>query len=42
MYIIVRGGCHVRIRRETSDGRIENPVVVTMYDGMQFGELALM
>ena len=42
MYIIVRGGCHVRIRRETMDGSFENPVVHTMYDGIQFGELALM
>jgi hypothetical protein len=34
MYIIIRGGCHVRIKRETMDGNIENPVVHTMYDGI--------
>ena len=42
MYIIIKGGCHVRIKRETMDGHYENQVVHTMYDGIQFGELALM
>lgn len=36
------GGCHVRIKRVDLDGKVENPVVHTMYDGVQFGELALM
>lgn len=42
MYVIIRGGCHVRIKRITNDGREENPVIVSIYDGIQFGELAFM
>ena len=42
MYIIIKGGVNVRIKRKNINGDIENPVVVTLYDGSQFGELALM
>jgi hypothetical protein len=42
MYIILRGGVHVRIKRNNIAGELENPVVVSLYDGLQFGELALM
>jgi hypothetical protein len=42
MYIIIRGGVNVRIRRVNLDGKIENPVVTAMYDGEKFGDLALM
>lgn len=42
MYIILRGGVHVRIKRINIAGEQENPVVVSLYDGLQFGELALM
>jgi len=42
MYIILRGGVHVRIKRTNIAGVQENPVVVSLYDGMQFGELALL
>ncbi|KRX08424.1 Cyclic nucleotide-binding protein [Pseudocohnilembus persalinus] len=41
MYIIIKGAVHVRIKQEQEDGKITNPVVVTLYDGTQFGELAL-
>lgn len=41
MYIIIKGAVHVRIKQEQPDGKITNPVVVTLYDGTQFGELAL-
>ena len=42
MYIIIKGGCHVRINRRNTEGKvflfyfihqIENVVVVTLYDG---------
>lgn len=42
MYIIIKGGCHVRIRRTNLDGSVENPVVASIYDGQWFGDLALM
>lgn len=38
MYIILRGACHVRVQNSHME---EHPVVVTLYDGQQFGELAL-
>lgn len=41
MYIIIKGGVHVRIKRVNINGEEENPVFVTLYDGTQFGELAL-
>lgn len=42
MYVIIRGACHVRIKRMTPDGQEDSQVVATLYDGQQFGELALM
>lgn len=42
MYVIIRGACHVRIKTVKPDGGEDNQVVATLYDGMQFGELALM
>lgn len=42
MYIIIRGACHVRIKHIKQDGQENDLVVATLYDGMQFGELALM
>lgn len=42
MYIIIKGGCHVRFKRVNLDGTVENPVVASIYDGQQFGDLALM
>ncbi|KAL4498514.1 hypothetical protein ABPG72_019632 [Tetrahymena utriculariae] len=42
MYVIIRGACHVRIKRISPDGKDDSLVVATLYDGQQFGELALM
>ena len=41
MYIIVEGGVNVRLRRYNIAHKEENPVVVSLYDGVQFGELSL-
>lgn len=34
MYIIMRGGVHVRIKRINIAGVFENPVVISLYDGL--------
>jgi hypothetical protein len=33
MYIIIRGVCHVRVKREFDDGNERDVVVGTIYDG---------
>jgi len=33
MYVIIRGACHVRIKRISSDGTEDSQVVATLYDG---------
>lgn len=30
MYIILKGGCYVRVRKINAQGKVENPVVVTL------------
>jgi len=41
MYVIIKGGCHVRIRVLNSMGEYEERVVTTLYDGINFGDIAL-
>lgn len=41
MYIILRGVCHVRIKRQFENGEERDVVVTTLYDGQAFGELSL-
>ena len=33
MHVIIKGACHVRIKRIGDEGQITNPVVATLYDG---------
>jgi hypothetical protein len=33
MYVIIKGACHVRIKRINNEGKDDNPVVATLYDG---------
>ena len=42
MYIIIRGGCHIRILRKDQEEKKVDVVVGTLYDGKAFGELSLM
>jgi hypothetical protein len=42
MYIIIKGGCHVRVNRRDEEGNENNIIVATLYDGQSFGELSLM
>ena len=42
MYIIIRGGCHVKVNRKNADGTENSVVVASLYDGKAFGELSLM
>lgn len=42
MYVIIKGSCHVRVRRTNIDGEVENPVVNTLYDGIHFGEISIL
>ena len=41
MYIILTGACHVRIKNPHNPEDDLGPVVSTLYDGQNFGELAL-
>ena len=41
MYVIIKGGCNVRINKKDEFGKVWDPIVLTLYDGKSFGELAL-
>ena len=42
MYIILRGGVDVTIKKTTSYGKIIQYVVTSLYDGQHFGDLSMM
>jgi CRP-like cAMP-binding protein len=42
MYVILRGSVNIRIKKKDYSGVVVDVIVATAYDGLQFGELALM
>jgi len=41
MYIILKGSVHVRTKKKTTYGSVENLIVNTLYDGLHFGDYAI-
>jgi len=41
MYIILKGSVHVRVKKKTTYGSVENLIVNTLYDGLHFGDYAI-
>eukprot|EP01017_Pseudomicrothorax_dubius_P017296 TRINITY_DN19565_c0_g1_i1.p1 TRINITY_DN19565_c0_g1~~TRINITY_DN19565_c0_g1_i1.p1 ORF type:complete len:687 (+),score=110.64 TRINITY_DN19565_c0_g1_i1:79-2139(+) len=42
MYVILKGAVNVRIKKKGADGKEEERLIATLYDGGHFGELAMM